>query len=235
MARARQPSDAPSSWGSQPPHRSLSDRRENPASSPMRIVCIRKRPSHRGARACPKRLTKAIGHKPAPFQALGEQASPLAVNPDHLDQFAKRRHSAYDPVLATIEYRWHPLFGRRLRLREGARRGRFDIVLVEDQPGRLRDPAALDVRSGGLCRDGSGPPARRDQCAVESGGRPRRDVGAPENLVILRMSCIPGGRWANRHLKPLLPGLSRARSRPAAVAKAREMAFPTGSRTAAAI
>jgi hypothetical protein len=29
------------------------------------------------------------------------------------------------------------MFGRRLRLREGARRGRFDIVLVEDQPGRL--------------------------------------------------------------------------------------------------
>ena len=81
VARARQPSDAPSSWGNQPPHRSLSDRRENPASSPMRIVCIRKRPSPRGAigGACPKRLTKAIGDEAAALQPLGEQAQAGAV------------------------------------------------------------------------------------------------------------------------------------------------------------
>ncbi len=48
-------------------------------------------------------------------------------------------HSAYEPVLTTGEYPWHPLSGRRLRVREGGRRGRFDIVLVEDQPGRLRE------------------------------------------------------------------------------------------------
>jgi hypothetical protein len=36
--RVRQPSDARSSWGTQPPRRSLSDRRERRASSPMRIV-----------------------------------------------------------------------------------------------------------------------------------------------------------------------------------------------------
>jgi hypothetical protein len=41
VARARQPSDAPSSWGTQPPHRSLSDRREISASSPLRIATIR--------------------------------------------------------------------------------------------------------------------------------------------------------------------------------------------------
>ena len=49
------------------------------------------------------------------------------------------RHSAYESVLATIEYRWHPLFGRRLLRVGGARRGRSDIVLVEDRPGRLRE------------------------------------------------------------------------------------------------
>jgi hypothetical protein len=38
-----------------------------------------------------------------------------------------------------VEYPWHPLHGRRLRVREGARRGHFDIVLVEDRPGRRRE------------------------------------------------------------------------------------------------
>ena len=48
------------------------------------------------------------------------------------------RHSAYEAVNATVAYRWHPLFGQRLRLREGARRGRIDVVLVG--AGRRRRP-----------------------------------------------------------------------------------------------
>jgi hypothetical protein len=88
VARARQPSDAPSSWGNQPPHRSLSDRRKNPASSPMRIVYMRKRPSPQGAigGACPKRLTMAIGDETASPQSLHEEAHALGVVPQGLDQ-----------------------------------------------------------------------------------------------------------------------------------------------------
>jgi hypothetical protein len=68
------------------------------------------------------------------------------------------RHSAYELVLTTVEYPWHPLFGRRLRVREGARRGRFDIVLVEDRPGRLRELPRWMCDPSACARMDLGPP-----------------------------------------------------------------------------
>jgi low affinity Fe/Cu permease len=68
VARARQPSDAP------PPYRSLSDRRENSASSPLRILFVRQA-TFCGAigNACSNALTKAIGDNvagPTPLPLL---------------------------------------------------------------------------------------------------------------------------------------------------------------------
>src|SRR5262249_52764555 len=78
---------APSSWGNQPPHRSLSDRRKNPASSPLRIVPGENgRPIGAIGGVRSKRLTKAIGYKPAPFEPLGVERHADPVVPENLDQ-----------------------------------------------------------------------------------------------------------------------------------------------------
>ena len=142
------------------------------------------------------------GHiDPALLQPLGEQATEPG-HPTDLQIVTRRTSFRYEPVLATIEYRWHPLFGRRLRLREGARRGRVDIVLVEDQPGRLRELPRWMCDPAVCAGMDQGPAAGRAPCAVEAGGRSRRDVRSAGERAILGRSSIPGGRPVPRKHPP---------------------------------
>ena len=100
------------------------------------------------------------------------------------------RHSAYEPVLTTIAYRWHPLFGQRLRLREGARRGGSDIVLVEDQPGRLRELPRWMCDPVACAGMDQGPPRVALQALVKLAAVLDEMSGRRAVRVILRMSSI---------------------------------------------
>jgi hypothetical protein len=72
------------------------------------------------------------------------------------------------------------LYGRRLRVREGARRGHFDIVLVEDRPGRRRELPRW------MCH--------RAACAGMEMGAPQVTLDALLKCpVILGLPSIPGG------------------------------------------
>ena len=87
VARARQPSDAPSSWGSQSPHRSLSDRRNTWCPHPCGSCPYDVRSAH-SARGDvrPKQLTKAIGDEPAALQPFGVERHPQTVMPKNFQQ-----------------------------------------------------------------------------------------------------------------------------------------------------
>src|SRR5215210_69884 len=62
---------------------------------------------------------------------------------------AHRVHSAYRIATARIEYPWHPLHGKRLRVVQRLTKGGLDIHWLEERPGLCRvvpawmcDPAA---------------------------------------------------------------------------------------------
>ena len=89
VARARQPSDAPSSWGSQSPHRSLSDRRNTWCPHPCGSCPYDVRSAH-SARGDvrPKQLTKAIGDEPTALQPLGVERHAKPVVPENFQKIA---------------------------------------------------------------------------------------------------------------------------------------------------
>ena len=95
-------------------------------------------------------------------------------------------------VLTTVEYPWHPLFGRRLRVREGGRRGRFDIVLVEDRPGRLRELPRWMCDPSACARMDLGPPRVALEALLKLASVLQEVSGRRRTRVMLRMPSIPG-------------------------------------------
>src|SRR3954468_10816910 len=70
-------------------------------------------------------------------------------------------HSAYRSRSARIEYPWHPLHGRRLRVCQRAVRGGSEVLSLEDRPGLTRELPAWRCDAATCLAMTLGPPLVR--------------------------------------------------------------------------
>jgi hypothetical protein len=70
-------------------------------------------------------------------------------------------HSAYRSRSARIEYPWHPLYGRQLRVCQRSVRDGSDVLSVEDRPGLSRELPAWMCDAAACLRMTLGPPLVR--------------------------------------------------------------------------
>ncbi|HOF31828.1 MAG TPA: hypothetical protein PK441_13335, partial [Burkholderiaceae bacterium] len=82
-------------------------------------------------------------------------ACPRAVNPQTTSCFCRWQtggHSAHVGQVVEVHYRWHALYGRRLRRQYGEHRATGDVVHVEVEPGVVLVVAAW-MLDAAFCSD----------------------------------------------------------------------------------
>ena len=69
-----------------------------------------------------------------------------------------KRHSAYRSQFVVIEYRWHPLYGKRLRISRRSARAQSTTIDVEVRPGLSRELPAWKCEASACSAMSLGPP-----------------------------------------------------------------------------